>query len=97
MFSVYYSGIPFAPTAPAKAETTAMITFNIKSQVVFLIVMMFNVLMVSVFIFCYNSRATSKHGHSFIGLQSLGSKHTALPRGAAMHHDVIDFSHTFND
>ena len=26
-------------------------------------------------------------------LQNLGSKRTALPRGAAMHHDVVDFSH----
>lgn len=26
-------------------------------------------------------------------LQSLGSKRMALPRGAAMHHDVVDFSH----
>ncbi|MEL5896074.1 hypothetical protein AAE250_21585 [Bacteroides sp. GD17] len=25
--------------------------------------------------------------------QSLGSERIALPRGAAMHHDVVDFSH----
>ena len=26
-------------------------------------------------------------------LQSFGSERMALPRGAAMHHDVVDFSH----
>lgn len=36
--SLYYRFIAFAPSAPAIAEATAMITFKMISQVVFLIV-----------------------------------------------------------
>ena len=37
--------------------------------------------------------ATPEATAAVLCLQSLGSKRTALPRGAAMHHDVVDFSH----
>ncbi len=41
----------------------------------------------------YSSDSPSCGSHGGGALQSLGSKRTALPRGAAMHHDVVDFSH----
>jgi len=54
LVAVAYSGIALAPTAPAIAEATAMMTFRIKSQVDFLIAIVLHLLSRIFFLkFCF--------------------------------------------